>query len=44
MLDPLVRLLHHRDLLNLFFTTILCTHDKLHLDFHGGCSRLWQTD
>jgi hypothetical protein len=44
MLDPLVWLLHHRDLLNLFFTTIFCTHDTLHLDFHGGSSRLGHTD
>ena len=44
MLDPLVRLLHHRDLLDLLFTTILCTHDKLHLDLHGVSSRLGHTD
>ena len=43
MLDPLVRLLHHRDLLHLLFTTIFCTHDKLHLDFHGVSSRLGHT-
>lgn len=40
MLDPLVRLLHHRDLLDLLFTTILCTQDKLHLDLHGMPSHL----
>src|SRR5262249_34702612 len=39
MLDLLVRLLHHRDFRHLLFTTILCTHDELHLDFHGGSSR-----
>jgi hypothetical protein len=39
MLDPLVRLLHNRDLLDLLFTTILCTQDKLHLDLHEVSSR-----
>jgi hypothetical protein len=29
MLDLLVRLLQHRDLLHLLFTTILCTHNEL---------------
>ena len=44
MLDPLVRLLHHRDLLNLLCTTILCTHDKRHLDLHERSSHLGHTD
>jgi len=44
MLDPLVRLLHHRNLLHLRFMTILCTHDKLHLNLHGVSSRLGHTD
>jgi len=43
MLDPLVRLLHNRDFLDLLFTTILCTHDKLHLDLHEGSTRLGHT-
>jgi hypothetical protein len=29
MLDPLVRLLHNRDLLDLLVTTLLCTQDKM---------------
>jgi hypothetical protein len=44
MLDPLVRLLYHRDLLDLLFTTILCTQDKLHLDLHGVSSHLGHID
>jgi hypothetical protein len=44
MRDLLVRLLHHRDLLDLLFTTILCTQDKLHLDLHGVSSHLRHTD
>jgi hypothetical protein len=44
MLDPLVRLLHHRELLDLLFTTTLCTQDKLHLDLHGVSSHLGHID
>ena len=44
MLDPLVRLLHHRDLVDLLFMTILCTQDKLHLDLHGVSSHLEHID
>ena len=35
MRDLLVWLLHHRDLLHLRFTTLLCTHDTRHRDRTG---------
>jgi hypothetical protein len=44
MLDLLVPLLQHRDFLHRLFTTILCTHDELHLDLHRVSSRLGHTD
>jgi hypothetical protein len=44
MLDLLVLLLQNRDLLRLLFTTILCTHDKLHLDLYRVSSRPGHTD
>jgi hypothetical protein len=44
MLDLLVRLLYQRDLLDLLFTPIVCTHNKLHLNLHEGSSHLGHTD